>query len=75
MQNLTTLQNIGPDHAVERAASSTNGPQVRKVFGNEAGKRPGIPVVVADYKYNMGGVEIADQLRAVYTSHIRSRRT
>ena len=69
VQMLPTLHNIGPDHTVERARkrprnNSTNGPQVRKVFGNEAVKRIGIPVVVDDYNYNMGGVDIPDQLRA-----------
>lgn len=46
--------------------SSTNGHTVRGIFGNEVRKAIPIPQFIDDYNYNMGGVDIADQLRSYY---------
>ena len=80
VQMITTIHNVGQEHTIERVRkrprlSSTNGARVRQVFGACPTKKFKIPKVVDDYNYNMGGVDIADQLRAVYTSHMPSRRT
>lgn len=80
VQMLTTAHLVGPGHTVERLRrrprlTSTNGSRVRAVFGSATTKRLHIPKVVDDYNFNMGGVDIADQLRSVYTSHLQSRRT
>ena len=44
------------------------------MFGNIPTKRLHIPKVIDDYNFNMGAVDIADQLRAMYTSLLLSRR-
>jgi hypothetical protein len=41
---------------------------VRKVFGNEPRKDLAIPTFIDDYNHFMGGVDIADQLRAYYST-------
>ena len=55
--------------------TSTNGARVLKVFGDNARKMLHILKIVDDYNYFMGGVDITDQLRAAYSSHMPSRRT
>lgn len=80
VQMLSTVQNVGDDYKKERMCrrprlTSTNGPRVRKVFGNSATKTLPIPTIVDDYNHYMGGVDIADQLRSVYSSHMPSIRT
>lgn len=54
--------------------SSTNGQMVREVFGNQVCKAIPIPVFIDDYNYNMGGVDIADQLRSYYSVQQKARR-
>lgn len=46
--------------------SSTNGQVVRGVFGEKSRKALFIPAFIDDYNFNMGGVDIADQLRSYY---------
>ena len=80
VQMLTTLHSVGPEHTVERPrkrprVTSTNGAQIRQVFGASAVKTLAIPKVVDDYNLFVRGVDIVDQLRAVYTCHLPSRRT
>lgn len=46
--------------------SSTNGQVVRGVFGQMSRKALLIPTFIDDYNFNMGGVDIIDQLRSNY---------
>ena len=53
---------------------TTNTPHkrlARSAFGNAFKKVFDIPVCIDDYNYNMGAVDIADQLRAAYTWQFR----
>lgn len=47
--------------------SSTNSNVVRGVFGKEAWKPLPILVIIDDYNYNMGSVDIANQLHNYYS--------
>ena len=49
--------------------SSTNGRIIWKAFGDEPTKNVEIPVFIDDYNHNMGGVDIANQLRESYEVH------
>ncbi len=51
---------------------STNAEIVRKVFDGVPKKKLTIPSFIDDYNYNMGGVDIAEQHRAAYTTHLVS---
>lgn len=67
---ITTMHEIGPDHTVEQRRrrpriTSPNSIWIREVFGAQPVKKLPIPKFVDDYNYNIGGVDIADQLRAV----------
>ncbi|GBC08629.1 hypothetical protein RclHR1_08270006 [Rhizophagus clarus] len=42
--------------------TSTNAAKVRAIFGTLSKKTLPIPVIIDDYNYFMGGVDIADQL-------------
>ena len=80
VQMRTTKHEVGTNHTIERVRkrprlTSTNGAIVRQVFNGNPTARLAIPTVVDDYNLFMGGVDIADQLLAVYTSHLPSRRT
>ena len=80
VQILTTLHKLGEQHTVERLRKRprltlTNGPCVQEVFGAEAVKTLPIPKVVDDYNLFMCCVDIAEQLRSVYTCHLPSRGT
>ena len=77
---LTTIHQVGNDHTVKRLRrrpreTSTNGRKVREVFGENATKVLPIPVLIDDYNRYMGSVDIADQLHATYSTHIRAQRT
>lgn len=54
--------------------TSTNAASVRKIFGPEVQKLLAILTLIDDYNHYMGGVDIGDQLRAYYTTQLRSRR-
>lgn len=50
-------------------------PTSKDSFGNNAAMRLLIPKIVNDYKFNMGRVDVADQLCAICASHMPSQRT
>ena len=54
--------------------TSTNAAAARKVFGNSDRKALFIPTAVDHYNHRMNGVDLADQRRAAYTTHQRTRR-
>ena len=70
---------IIPDHGPWRMIQ--NDPRVTfcgvitKVFGDEWRKRLYIPVFIDDYNHHMHAVDLADQLRAGFTTTRRCRRT
>jgi hypothetical protein len=51
------------------AKTSTNGRIVRQVFGDDYAKELEIPCFIDDYNQYMGGVDLANQFREVYTAH------
>lgn len=77
---ITIIRKVGPDHTVERLQKRSgirfmNGKRVRKVFGVYTTKHLVIPHIIDKYNFKMGGVDLADQLRATYTYHMASWRT
>lgn len=54
--------------------TSTNAAMVRKAFGDRERMACYIPTVIDDYNHHMNGVDLADQRRAAYTTHQRTRR-
>lgn len=54
--------------------TSTNAATVRAVFKKETRKVLPIPEFIDNYNYNIGGVDIADQLRSYYSTQQPSRR-
>jgi hypothetical protein len=76
----STVHQAGEEHTIVRSrrrpqATSTNGPLVRKVFGEDVRKDLEIPLFIDDYNHFMGGVDIADQLRAYYSTQRTSLRS
>lgn len=71
---LTTIHDIvGDEWEVERERrrpreTSTNAAKVRAVFGTSPRKELKILKAIDDYNFNMGGVDIADQLRSYYST-------
>lgn len=51
------------------AHTSTSALITRPIFGKDAVKTLPIPMIIDDYNHYMGGVDIANQLRAEYTTH------
>ena len=49
--------------------TSTSARIVRCIFGDDATKALEIPVFIDDYNHQMGGVDIANQLRESYETH------
>ena len=47
---------------------------MRKVFDDALKKKLKIPIFIDDYNYNMNGVDIANQHRASYETHLVSHR-
>ena len=56
------------------AKTSTSGSIVRIVFGDNPIKELRIPVFIDDYNHNIGGVDIANQLREAYETYRATRR-
>jgi hypothetical protein len=56
------------------AKTSTSARIVRRVFGEDLIKELEIPVFIDDYNHNIGGVDIANQLRESYETHKATRR-
>jgi hypothetical protein len=56
------------------AKTSTSARIVRPVFGDNPVKELEIPVFIDDYNHNMGGVDIANQLRESFETHRSSQR-
>jgi len=54
--------------------TSTNASVVRSIFKDQSRKVLPIPQFIDDYNCNMGGVDIADQLRSYYSTQQRSCR-
>ena len=80
VQMLTIVHVVSHSDTVDRLRrrprlTSTNGPRVREVFGSQARKVLAIPRIIDDYNWHMGGVDVADQLRSSFSSHIPSQRT
>lgn len=77
---LTTIHEmIGDEWEVTRSRrrpreTSTNAAKVRQVFGGSPRKDLKILKMVDDYNFNMGGVDIADQLRSYYATQQTTRR-
>jgi hypothetical protein len=57
------------------AKTSTNAGIARKPFGDKSVKKPSIPLLIDDYNHHMGGVDIANQLRANYETHQKAWRS
>ena len=78
---LTTVHRLdGADARIERDRrrprdTSTNAARVREVFGNQSRRKIPIPKMIDDYNHYMGGVDIADQLRAYYSVQLKAERT
>jgi len=53
--------------------TSTNASMVRKAFGDKEHLASYIPTVIDNYNHYMNGVDLADQRRAAYTTHQRTR--
>ena len=51
------------------AKTSTSARIVRCIFGDDATKALEIPVFIDDYNHQMGGVDIANQLRESFETH------
>ncbi len=49
--------------------TSINAGIVLKVFGGDVIKKLPIPTFIDDYNHHMNGVDIANQMRASYTTH------
>lgn len=78
VQMMTTVHRVSAENTIERRRKRprmtlTNDARVREVFGNDATKLLPIPCDVDDYNYHKGGADVADQLRASFTSHLCSR--
>jgi hypothetical protein len=54
--------------------TSSNGPSIRTVFQNKNTIIIPIPVMVDDYNYHKGGVDIADQYRSYFFTQLIARR-
>ena len=55
--------------------TSTNSKKVREIFEGSSCKTIPIPTIVDDYNHNMGGVDVADQLRSYYSTQLAVSRT
>ena len=51
--------------------TATNARTSREIFGEASTKKLSIPLFIDMYNYCMNGVDIADQLRALYTTQRR----
>jgi hypothetical protein len=78
---LSTIHTVNqPSDLIQRMRrrpkkTSTNGAIVRPVFGDAPRKEISIPRFIDDYNHFMGGVDIANQHRAAYETHLRAWRS
>jgi hypothetical protein len=78
---LSTIHTVNKDSdLIERMRrrpkkTSTNAAIVRPIFGDETRKNINIPRFIDDYNHYMGGVDIANQHRAAYETHLRTWRS
>jgi len=59
----------------QQGKKSTNAKKAQEAFGNLQEKEMMIPLCIDDYNHNMGGVDIADQMRSYYDTQLTSFRT
>jgi len=74
---MSTIHDLNTRTLVHRRRpreTSTNAASARKIFASDVRKLLLIPSLIDDYNQYMGGVDIADQLRSYYTTHLRGRR-
>ena len=68
-----------PTNIIERLRkrskkTSTNAGIVSKIFGGDVTKKLPIPTFIDDYNHHMNGMDVANQMRASYTTHIVTER-
>lgn len=74
---LTTVHNLHDRVMRNRKRprlTSTNGPLIRPVFGNQHTMPAPIPHMIDDYNLHKGGVDIADQYRCYFFTQLVARR-
>ncbi|EDN09501.1 predicted protein [Histoplasma mississippiense (nom. inval.)] len=69
-----------PDSFIERirkrpGINSTNGSQIRRLFGDKFEQAMEIPTIIDDYNHYMNGIDLANQYRASYETHMPTNRT
>jgi hypothetical protein len=72
LSNIHIIHTINDFVARQRkrpAKTSTSDNIVRIVFGDNLIKELQIPIFIDDYNYNIGGVNIANQLREAYETY------
>ncbi|QSS54066.1 hypothetical protein I7I53_01518 [Histoplasma capsulatum var. duboisii H88] len=55
--------------------TSTNGSQIQRIFGDNWQKAVEIPTIIDDYNHNMNGIDLANQYRASYETHMPTNHT
>jgi hypothetical protein len=76
LSNIHTVHTVNDFVARQRkrpAKTSTSDSIVRTVFKDDLIKELLIPVFINDYNYNIGGVDIANQLQKAYKTHKATR--
>ena len=74
---LTTIHTLDERIIVERKKprfSSSNGPAIRRVFGQAERSNVSIPVITNDYNRYKVGVDVADQYRSYYFTQLKCLR-
>jgi hypothetical protein len=77
VQMLSTIHPLSRKIQKRRKAprpTSTNGPRIRKAFGDSSWMDVDIPSIINDYNHHKGGVDRADQYREAFFTQQTSRR-